>query len=240
MSLQAQVLVEGFVRDELGQSIPFAHVALKHQEMEGTVSKANGFFSVEMDLTDTLVFSHVGFKVLEVPSDTVFNDRYINVTLPADFVQLEAVYVLANNKYKVPTRYEGQPYEVSGVEKRSSKKPIKAGSLRAGGATPDPGVPLTGPSAVLHGPFSFFGQKEQRQAQRAAASTEETFTYQQFVNSGEVRDSLKARYDLVEEDLSRWLVLYNQQIPHAHTLTDTTKIWSSLTNFFDSYADTQR
>ena len=232
-ALDAQVLVEGFIRDELGQAIPFAHIALKHRELEGAVSKVNGFFSVEIDHGDTLVFSHVGFKPLEIEADSVFNDRYINVTLPADFVQLEAVYVLANNKYKVPERYVGQPYEVSGVEKRTSKNPIKAGSLRAGGATPDPGVPLTGPSLVWHGPLSFFAEKEQRKAAAAAEDIAETFTFSQFINDTDVRDSLMARYAIEEDALSILLIRYNQTFPQVQTFTNTDDIWISITDFLD-------
>ena len=230
---RGQVQVEGFVRDELGQAIPFAHIALKHHELEGVVSQVNGFFSVEIELNDTLVFSHVGFKPLEVPADSVFNDRYINVTLPADFVQLDPVYVLANNKYKVPKRYAGQPYEVSGVEKRSTKKPVKAGSLRGGDGIPDPNTPIPGPSLVLHGPLSFFTEKEQRQAAGVNEETYANYTYRHCVNSDEVRDSLMLRYDLAEEDLSNLLVIYNQQFPQVHTFTDVREIWNSLTDFFD-------
>jgi len=231
LQLRAQVLVEGFVRDELGQAISFAHVALKHHELEGVVSKVNGFFAVEMDYVDTLVFSHIGFKSLELPADSTFNDRYISVTLPADFVQLEAVWVLANEKYKVPIRNQGQAYDVSGVEKRSNSKPIKAGSLRGGASTTESGVNYAAPSLVLHGPITFFEEREARKAARSTEETAETFTFRQFVNDGDVRDSLMVRFDITNDELSNFLLLYNQQFQQAHTYTNTKEIWSSITAF---------
>ncbi len=232
-----QVTVEGFVRDELGQAIPFAHVAVKHQEMEGTVSKVNGFFSMEAGDLDTLVFSHIGFKSLEIAVDTVFNSRYISVKLPADFVQLDAVYVLANHKYKVPARYQGQPYDIDGVEKRAAKKPVRPGSVRGGGGTPAQGEPVPGPSAVLYGPISFFTQKEARQAQQAEESTSQTMTFQLFVNDGAVRDSLMTRYNIEERHLNALLVEYNQNYPQVHAYTDVEDIWRSITSYFDGHRE---
>lgn len=90
-SLLAQnVTVKGKVTDEKGEMIPGASVTVKGSQ-QGTLTDAEGVYSIDVAGTATLVFSFLGYLKEEVP---VSNRSTINVSLKTDTKALEEVVVV--------------------------------------------------------------------------------------------------------------------------------------------------
>ncbi|SKC86061.1 SusC/RagA family TonB-linked outer membrane protein [Ohtaekwangia koreensis] len=74
--VHAQVSATGKVTDETGSPLPGVSVLVKSTS-RGTVTDANGDFSLQVSPEETLTFSFIGFKIHEVPvgSQTTFTIR---------------------------------------------------------------------------------------------------------------------------------------------------------------------
>ncbi|MGG7661498.1 SusC/RagA family TonB-linked outer membrane protein [Dyadobacter sp. BHUBP1] len=90
-SLLAQnVTVKGKVTDEKGEMIPGASVTVKGSQ-QGTLTDAEGMYSIDVASNATLVFSFLGYLKEEV---AVSNRSTIDVSLKADTKALEEVVVV--------------------------------------------------------------------------------------------------------------------------------------------------
>ncbi|MEO7992084.1 MAG: TonB-dependent receptor [Chryseolinea sp.] len=90
LSSWAQTLVSGIVTDKLGQTMPGVNVILKGTTT-GTVTDAEGAYSLSVHADAILSFSFIGFKSTE----TIVSGRtVINVTLEEDATDLEEVVVI--------------------------------------------------------------------------------------------------------------------------------------------------
>lgn len=81
--------VIGYVYDQKGLPIPGVNVIVKGRQ-KGSITDAAGSFKVEVEATDTLVFTFVGMKTLTV---AVNNQSLINVVMEDETTQLEEVVV---------------------------------------------------------------------------------------------------------------------------------------------------
>ena len=88
---QAQVPVTGKVTGENGVGLPGVSIAVRGTS-KGTVTDADGSFSLTASPSDVLVFSYIGFTSKEV---TVGNKSTINVVLGEDSKALQEVVVTA-------------------------------------------------------------------------------------------------------------------------------------------------
>lgn len=90
-SLLAQnVTVKGKVTDDKGEMIPGASVTVKGSQ-QGTLTDAEGVYSIDVAGNATLVFSFLGYLKEEVP---VSNRSTVNVSLKTDTKALEEVVVV--------------------------------------------------------------------------------------------------------------------------------------------------
>ncbi|RYF67752.1 MAG: SusC/RagA family TonB-linked outer membrane protein, partial [Cytophagaceae bacterium] len=86
------ITIRGRILDELGQTIPGATILLKGTTSNGTVTDANGAYTLNVpDGTGTLVVSSIGFTAQEVAID---NRTTIDVTLKTDVKSLSEVVVV--------------------------------------------------------------------------------------------------------------------------------------------------
>jgi TonB-linked SusC/RagA family outer membrane protein len=81
--------VSGTVMDSDSSPIPGVSI-LNKGKSTGTVTDANGKYSLEVSTNDVLVFSFIGFRVQEV---TVGNQSVIDVTLETDVTELQEIVV---------------------------------------------------------------------------------------------------------------------------------------------------
>jgi len=90
-SLFAQNIVTGSVKDDTGQSLPGVSVVVKGTTI-GTVTDAEGKFSLSASGNATLIFSFVGMQSKEV---AVNNQRKIEVSLASSSIGVDEVVVTA-------------------------------------------------------------------------------------------------------------------------------------------------
>ena len=230
---QAQILVEGYVVDELDAGLPFAHISVIGRE-GGVVSSSDGYFKIPASEGDTLLFSFVGYKRLEVPVLEDMLNRGVEVKMAPDYILLPSLWVYSDNRYLVPARYRSQAYGISGLKQSEENDIIRAGDFRfenGGAGTGE--VPTFGVGLTFYGPFTFFSEKEIRKAQKAFLETKETIIYQRFINRMNVRDSLKSTFSISDMQLEKGLLALNQRRPDIQKLQIEEDIWYYLLQFFD-------
>ena len=82
--------ITGTVTNTEGEPIPFANIMVAGTST-GTAADMDGFYTIEANADDTLVFSYVGFKTREVPVD---DQSSISIQLEEDIAALDEVVVI--------------------------------------------------------------------------------------------------------------------------------------------------
>ncbi len=95
-SIQQQVTVTGIVTDETGDALPGAAIRVKGST-RGVTTDVDGSFSINVNSTDILEVSFMGYETVEVP---VQNRRKIDVKLNPKANEMEEVTVVAFAKQK--------------------------------------------------------------------------------------------------------------------------------------------
>lgn len=90
-NLFAQNIVKGNVKDETGQPLPGASVVVKGTST-GTITDADGNFSINAALKSTLIFSFVGMDTQEV---LIENQKNYNIILKSTAIGVDEVVVTA-------------------------------------------------------------------------------------------------------------------------------------------------
>jgi len=95
---QAQVQLQGTVNDAAnGEALPWCSISVKGTG-KGTVANSEGIFVLTVRVNrDTLVFSYVGYRSLEVPATRLLHD--LKVLMEKAGIQLEEVVVHADDDY---------------------------------------------------------------------------------------------------------------------------------------------
>lgn len=201
----------------------------------GKVSDKNGKFAITAQKGDTLHFSYVGFKSLELPINSIHLVTFLKITLPEDSLVLPSITIYADPNYHVPLNMKGEPIIIPGFNDHKSENPIKPGSIR-GGATGVGGVPL--PGAVIYGPITYFSkdEREKRKAEEAYQETRETITYQKFIVQDSVRSKLCELYRLDSAQYDQVIVRLNRQFPGIQKQYNPIEIWNWLLMHFDRSA----
>jgi hypothetical protein len=90
VTLAQERVVTGTVVDETGAGMPGVNVLVKGTP-QGTVTSAQGTFSISVPQNATLVFTFVGYKTTEVP---VADRTTIDLALEQDATSLDEVVVI--------------------------------------------------------------------------------------------------------------------------------------------------
>jgi TonB-linked SusC/RagA family outer membrane protein len=93
---RAVITVTGVVTDSQGQALPGVNVYEKLTK-KGTVTNANGRYSITVEDNATLMFSYIGFSTKEVP---VNNKTVLNITLASESNDLDDVVVIGYQKIR--------------------------------------------------------------------------------------------------------------------------------------------
>ncbi|WP_165500473.1 TonB-dependent receptor [Pedobacter psychroterrae] len=95
-SVQRQMKVSGTVKDELASPIPGVNVRVTGKQ-GGATTDGNGKFTIEVEPTDTLEFTYIGYKKQLAP---VRNKVDINVVMEPEAGSLEEVAVVGYGRQK--------------------------------------------------------------------------------------------------------------------------------------------
>jgi TonB-dependent SusC/RagA subfamily outer membrane receptor len=89
ISQQSKKTVNGQILDSTGLPIPGANIRVKDSTV-GTISDADGKFSLEVPNNSTLVISYIGYQTKEIPASA----KNFKITLSEDTEALEEVVVV--------------------------------------------------------------------------------------------------------------------------------------------------
>lgn len=93
----SQRLISGSIFDEYEKPLPYASVFISNKPNTGTFTNAQGFFSLKVDISDTLLVSHIGYESIKI----AVSDFRGAVFLKESMFQLKEITVSASKK----TRY---------------------------------------------------------------------------------------------------------------------------------------
>lgn len=96
---QSTISVQGTVSDETGESLIGVSVRIKSTSV-GTITDADGNYSINVSPNATLVFSYVGYQTKEI---AVAGKKNVNVSLTPDLKELDEVVVIAYGSQKKVT-----------------------------------------------------------------------------------------------------------------------------------------
>jgi hypothetical protein len=229
-----QFLVSGNIEDEKQEPIGFCHVINKTLGM-GKISDKNGNFSITARKDDTLQFSYVGYKTLDIILSSVHLMNYLKVVLPEDSLLLPSITIFADRQFRVPINLKGQPIIMPGINDNVAEKPIKPGSVKA---SPSGVANVPIPGATIYGPITYFSkdEREKRQAEEAYIETRETITFQKFIAQDTVRQELCRLYKLDSSQYDRIVVRLNEQFPGIQKQHNPAEIWNWLLMHFNRQA----
>ena len=94
----SQTLIQGTVRDaETNEDLPWCSISVKGTQ-KGTITNSEGVYAITIHIpVDTLLFSYVGYKAMEIPSNLLSQKK--TVLLVRTGIQLEELTVHADNNY---------------------------------------------------------------------------------------------------------------------------------------------
>jgi len=95
-----QVLIRGTISDEEGQTLIGATIIFKNDPANGTITDADGNFSIQADPGDILVFSYLGMETQEV---LISDQLQLSIILKAESTELTEVMVIAYGTAKRET-----------------------------------------------------------------------------------------------------------------------------------------
>ncbi|WP_025763329.1 SusC/RagA family TonB-linked outer membrane protein [Dyadobacter tibetensis] len=140
----AQNVVNGQVKDSKGISLPGVNILLKNTTT-GTITDAEGNFSLSAPTNGTLVFSFIGYSAQEVKID---GRSTVNVEMKEDLQNLDEVVVTAIGikQQKKKLGYTTQEVNSQAIEQA---KTMNVGSALAGQVA---GLTVTNPTGIFQTP----------------------------------------------------------------------------------------
>lgn len=159
---QAQTMkVTGTVTEKLtGNPVAGVNILIKGTSL-GTITDANGMYTIEAKKGETLVFSFIGFLAEEV----LVNNEVINVGLTEDITNLEEIVIsglatsvkrsnLANSVASISAK------DLAGMTQQSTMDGAMYGKFKGANITANSGAPGGGISIKLRGITSLGGNNE--------------------------------------------------------------------------------
>jgi hypothetical protein len=197
-----QTLYQGIVADSSTlEVITGVHVKLKNS-VEGTVTNRNGRFSIPASPFDTLVFSFIGYKSLEVP--LIFEETTVLIRLRENINLLKEITITASR--------------LTGSEVSRSVRVLPRVMSDAEGVF----------SPIDY--FSRW-QREKRKLLKMIEEGNRTITYLQVVSDQLIREELMEEFELTEKQFYDLLARFNQQSKVVQYSTDPKEIFVALKTF---------
>jgi hypothetical protein len=211
-SALAQKTLKGIVVDSVNlNAVPNVSIKIKNTNW-GTLTNNNGVFFIKAKETDTLVFSSIGYKRVEVP--VFFDDEVMFVRLSQNTIMLREVTIT------------GRP---QAVRKELPSLRLKSKSLPWGGAMPNG----QGGAAVNLDYFSK-REREKRKLAKLNAELSRTQTYVEIVTNLEVKQELMDRFSISDTTFYKILTKFNEQHQEVTHSGNQGNILNSLFTFFEA------
>jgi hypothetical protein len=198
----SQTLYRGIVVDSAAvTALPGVHVKIKNSS-RGVITNKNGVFVIEARSTDTLLFTSVAYKTLELP--LLFEETALFIRLSEQVNILKEITIKA-------TRLEA------------------SNIVRSQRTLPRPMSKAEGVFSPID--YFSKWQKEKRKLYKLIKENDRTFTYLQVVSDQEVRETLMEEFSLTENQYYELLAKFNQQSATIQYSTNPDEIVKSLKEF---------
>lgn len=152
---QNQITIKGTVTDSGNETVPGASVLVKGT-MQGTITDANGKYTLQASPDAVLVFSFIGYQTREIP---VNNQTTINVQLQQQAYNVGEVVVVGYGTQK-KIEVTGSVAQVKGddISKQSSVNPMSALQGKVAGVQiTNSGAPGSSPQIRIRGVGTVYG-----------------------------------------------------------------------------------
>lgn len=203
-ALAAQNIYRGIVVDSAKlTNLPGVHVSVKHNNRVVTTN-VSGAFLVSAKPIDTLVFSFVGYKTLELP--LMFEEEALFILLRENTILLDEVTIQSKRLY--PNK----------IEERSKAAPRTLAKIQAVASPFD---------------YFWKVEREKRKLSRVIEENNRTQTFRQVITDPDVKNIMIEDHDIDEETYYRLIEQFNIQHPSVHYFTDPDAIMEALHGFFE-------
>ena len=192
-------------------ALPNVSVKLKGT-LYGTITNANGVFSIKVKETDSLVFTSVGYDRLELP--VYFGEDVMFVRMIQKVIMLREVTITG--------RPEAEKKELPSLKLRSKSLPF-------GGAMPGG----QGGAAVNLDYFSK-REREKRKLAKLNAELSRTQTYVEVVTNADVKQELMERFSISDSTYYKILTHFNEQHQEVTHSGNQGDILTQLFSFFEA------
>lgn len=205
-SLFAQKIYRGIVVDSAQLiNLPDVHIAVKHAN-RGTTTNASGSFLISAKTTDTLVFSAVGYKPVEL--HLMFEEDALFILLKENTLLLSEVTIKATRLY--PNK----------IEDRTKVAPRTLSKIQAFESPFD---------------YFWKLEREKRKLSRVIEENNRTQTFRQVITDPDVKGILMKDYEVSEAIYYQIIENFNVQHAAVHYFTDPDAIMEALHTFFIKY-----
>jgi hypothetical protein len=210
LSASGQKILKGIVVDSITlNGIPNVSVRLLGAGY-GTITNANGVFSIRVKPSDTLAFSSVGY--LRTVEPVNLDDEVMFIRMTQELIMLKEVTVYARPE---------------AVKKELPSLKLKSKAVPWGGAIPGGG------GAGVNLDFFSKREREKRKLVKLKAELASTQTYVEIVTNQEVIQELKDRYSLSDSSFYKILTHFNEQHREITHSGNQGGILTSLFDFFE-------
>lgn len=220
-SVNAQVRIAGMVADSASLA-PIANVnIISNNFKDRAVSNDKGYFLIAGNISDTLVFSIVGYKTQKIAISS-FKETGI-VYLSEDSRTLPSVVIQSNVVI---------PWLPAPPKESMFQNPTQSKAYRETPGTSN--IQTFGPGIVLRGPISRFSKHEKRKKKllQTKDENEKGKNYALLVNSPEVKDTVMQKYRLPENEFYRLLTKFNEKNYDIIYDLDSQAVIEMLLRFF--------
>jgi hypothetical protein len=202
-SLVAQKIYRGIVVDSAQLvNLPDVHISVKHAN-RGTTTNASGSFLISAKTTDTLVFSAVGYKPVEL--HLMFEEDALFILLKENTLLLSEITIKATRLYpnKIEDRAKVAPRTMSSIE-----------------------------GFISPFDYFWKLEREKRKLSRVIEENNRTQTFRQVITDPDVKGILMKDYDVSEASYYQIIENFNLQHAAVHYFNDPDAIMEALHTFF--------
>ncbi len=202
------------------EAIPYANV-INQRIRGGTMTDANGLFSLQADPTDTLTFKSLGYKELKVPVSNILAQN-----------QDSAVVFLSSIRYlidQVDVTAEGLKVNMSGMTPQKQPSQIPAELRSDFSKKPTALTAVFNPTSFLY--YKFSKSEKEKRATLAAMRTDREWTIFSLVYN---KDVLQRITGLTGDALDDFMVYCNANNT-LHYSASTYEVEVMVRAIFDQY-----
>lgn len=201
--LSAQQYIDGWVMDEkTEETVPGVHVINK-STLKGTTSDANGYFSLKLELGDTVIFSNIAYKYF------YFIYRDSSVVLKEVLISMEEQNYLLD---------EVSVFSYTLTTNKPKEMPLRKPAIPSNDMIRDPQIIAAGISNPAEYLYNLFGSKPKQLRRLAELKAEDA--YRDRLEESNNRNAVVKLTGLSQEELEAFMFYCKFARVNMYSLND--------------------